>query len=163
MWHRVDFIAKTQQLDVAAFVKFCRSDDIASKFKLVMDSQMPLCNTWNCDGLVNAFIVNDQFQPGTFVRSYDFNDDFTTNKDCYVEGTIVGLDIEAKRYCIVVERRVFNGEEISAGFLLVHPPFNGTQGIFGKTAFVEQVERHPSLIDRQECQENRTQIKSTRA
>lgn len=144
MWHRAEFIAKTQQLDVASFVEFCRRDDIAVKFKLVMDAKMPICSTMHCDDLVNAFLVNDQLQPGTHVRSYDFQ----TNKDCFIEGTIVSLDTEQLRYCILVDRRVFNGAEISCEHLLVHPPFNGLPGIFGKTAHVEQVERHPSLLDR---------------
>ena len=146
MWHRVDFIAKTSDLDVESFVEYCRQDDIIEKFKL-LDGDMPTCSTWHCEALVNSFLVKDQFQPGTLVRSYDF----AFSDDCFVEGTVINLDVNNRVYDIVVERQVFNGEELEGTKLIgqiVHPPFNGVDGVFGKTNRVKICERQMGLVEK---------------
>lgn len=76
---------------------------------------------------------------GDYVRSYDF----PGVKDCYVEGTVVGIlsGMDCDRYKIAVDRIVFDGKpepllEDVENF--AYPPVNGTHTSFGMvTDYVE--------------------------
>lgn len=64
------------------------------------------------------------------VRSFDFSG----RDNCYVEGKVVGFaEIEdCKRYAILVERRVFQGQpEPVAPGEVIYPPVNGTRTTMG--------------------------------
>ena len=68
--------------------------------------------------------------PGTRVRSFDFkNQALEGELACFVEGTMVGFcELEGcTRYDIIVDRRVFGGEEcaVPADGERVFPPVNG--------------------------------------
>ena len=79
-----------------------------------------------------SFVVADP-QIGDRVRSYDFPGTTT----CWVEGVIVDLDMMESRYVIAVDRTVFDGKQIQTKpNQTVFPPFNGLDGIFGKTCGV---------------------------
>ena len=72
--------------------------------------------------------------PGTRVRSFDFdNQDLTGERACFVEGTVVGFcEIGGcTRYDILVDRRVFGGEDSTRGSERVFPPVNGTPNLRG--------------------------------
>ena len=79
------------------------------------------------------------FIVGTRVASYDF----PGNKDCFVIGTVTGVNIDT--YSILVEKQIFDGRVIQGIESLVgnvvHPPLNGLEGMFGLTCGVVD---HPS-------------------
>lgn len=71
--------------------------------------------------------------PGTRVRSFDFDSrDLTGERACFVEGTVVGFcEIGGcTRYDIIVDRRVFGGQE-GSWVDRVFPPVNGTPNMRG--------------------------------
>lgn len=73
---------------------------------------------------------------GDRVRSFDF----PGSTDCYVEGTVVAIDARMAVYKVRVERRVFEGMEITDPRTdIVLPPMNGRQGLFGMTRGVVRV------------------------
>lgn len=72
--------------------------------------------------------------PGTRVRSFDFDGrDVEGERACFVEGTVVGFcEIGGcTRYDIIVDRRVFAGEDRTREGERVFPPVNGTPKLFG--------------------------------
>lgn len=72
--------------------------------------------------------------PGTRVRSFDFDGrDVEGERACFVEGTVVGFcELEGcTRYDILVDRRVFGGEDRTREGERVFPPVNGTPKLFG--------------------------------
>ena len=85
---------------------------------------------------------------GTRVRSFDFTSGpesraLSRDRACYVEGHVVGLQRVGgcDRYCILVDRDIFGGEEEDRRVGdVVYPPVNGTPTWSGEvTDYVEVV------------------------
>jgi hypothetical protein len=82
--------------------------------------------------------VTKQIEIGSKVRSYDF----PHTKDFYIEGTVTAINELSERYTILVSKVVVKGDERSfEEGLIVYPPINGLDGLFGgKTDGVELIE-----------------------
>ena len=90
-------------------------------------------------------------EPGDQVRSFDFDlsHELEGDQACYVEGVVTGIQRirGCNRYMIVVEKRVFAGEEVDRE-RLVFPPVNGTEGICGPQANVVLLEKNVLEIEK---------------
>ena len=72
---------------------------------------------------------------GDIVRSFDF----PGNATCYFVGTVTGIT-ELGQYNIEVDYQVWEDKREPTNYCAsVHPPINGTQGIFGPICGVQRI------------------------
>lgn len=73
---------------------------------------------------------------GDRVRSFDFPD----NPLCYFVGTVTNIRKDTEQYDIAVDYQYWMGEKEASNYCAsVHPPLNGTKGLFGPIMGVQRV------------------------